>query len=138
MTKIKHREEISKEVARLFKEASEIEPGRAEFVVHGSLQATDEEKRGQLKEIISGDFSARMKAGEATDILRKNLMRIRMLGDLLDIAEQSPDQESAWVAGSVIWDWAEEAHKARRVLADRWSDLENRRDNRTEPVKNTK
>lgn len=128
MTENNHTNETSKEVARLFKEASEIEPGRAELVVHGSLYATDEEKRDQFKNIISGEFSARMKAGDATDKLRKSLMRLRMLGDLLDIAndEQSPDEESVWVAGGLIWEWAEEAHKARRVLADRWSELERR------------
>ena len=67
-----------------------------------------------------------MKAGDATEKLRKSLMRLRMLGDLLDITndEQSPDEESVWVAGGLIWEWAEEARKAGRVLEDRWSELE--------------
>ena len=132
MTDNNHTEEISKEVARLFKEAHKIEPGRAELVVHSSLYATDEEKRDLLKNVISGEFSAGMKAGDATDKLRKSLMQLRMLGDLLDIANdgQSPDEETVWVAGGLIWEWAEEARKAGRVLEDRWSDLEDRRDNR--------
>ena len=126
MTDNNHTEEMKKEVERLFKEASDIEPGRAELVVHSSLCATDEEKRDQLKTIISGEFSAKMKAGDATEKLRKSLMRLRMLGDLLDITndEQSPDEESVWVAGGLIWEWAEEARKAGRVLEDRWSELE--------------
>ncbi len=129
MTEGNHTEEIRKEVARLFKEAHKIEPGRAELVVHSSLCATDEEKRDLLKNVISGEFSAGMKAGDATDKLRKNLMRLRMLGDLLNITgeEQSTDEESVWFAGDLIWEWDDEAHKAGRVLEDRWSELEHRK-----------
>lgn len=129
MTGNNHTEEIGKEVARLFKEAHKIEPGRAELVVHSSLCATDEEKRDLLKNVISGEFSAAMKAGDATDKLRKSLMRLRMLGDLLDISNdgQSLDEESVWVAGSLIWEWADEARKAGRVLEDRWLELEHRK-----------
>lgn len=129
MTGNNHTEEIGKEVARLFKEAHKIEPGRAELVVHSSLCATDEEKRDLLKNVISGEFSAAMKAGDATDKLRKSLMRLRMLGDLLDIIndEQTPDEESVSVAGSLIWEWADEARKAGRVLEDRWLELEHRK-----------
>ena len=126
MTDNNHAEEIGKEVARLFKEAHKIEPGRAEWVVHNSSHATDKEKRDLLKNVISGEFSATMKAGDASEKLGKLLMRLRMLGDLLDIANdgESPDEESVWVAGGLIWEWADEARKAGRVLSDRWGELE--------------
>ena len=137
MTDNNHTEEIGKEVARLFKEAHKIEPGRAEWVVHNSLHATDKEKRDLLKNVISGEFSATMKAGDASEKLDQLLMRLRMLGDLLDTTSGSsmdPDPSTMGVAGGLIWEWTEEARKARSLLAGRWSDLEGRCDYRATPV----
>lgn len=125
MAKNPHTEEITKETARLFEEAYKIEPESAHMTFHGST-GTEKEKQASLKLIISGEHRKRCDAGDASDKLRKILMRLRMLGDLLDISNdgQSPDEETAWVAGGLIWDWVKDAEKARGVLSDRWDDLE--------------
>ncbi len=127
--------ETRKEALRLFKEAHQIEPIAAECVYAGSTRS-EEEKRHLLKEIISGEYGSRVKAGDASDSLRKILMRLHMLGDLLDItntAESPPDEETVWVAGDTILLWAEEAEEARSLLADRWGDLEARRRQQAKP-----
>ena len=112
---------------KLFEEAYQIEPVAAECVLAGTRSCT-EEKRDQLKEIISGEYGKRVNADDASIKLRKLLMRLRMLGELLDITNdgQSPDEETVWVAGDTILQWTEEAEEARSLLADRWSDLERR------------
>ena len=99
-------------------------------MVHNSSHATDKEKRDLLKNVISGEFSATMKAGDASEKLDQLLMRLRMLGDLLDTTSGSsmdPDPSTMGVAGGLIWEWADEARKAGRVLEDRWSELEHRK-----------
>ena len=128
MTDNNHTEEIGKEVERLFKKAHQIEPVAAEGIFYGSLRATEEEKRDQLKNIISGEYTKYSDADDASDKLRKILMRLRMLGELLDITNEgpSPDEETVWVAGDTILQWTEEAEEARSLLSDRWSDLEGR------------
>ena len=130
-----HTEGISQEVARLFKEAYQIEPIAAECTYYGSTRG-EEVKLQQLKEIISGEYGSRVKASDASENLRKILMRLHMLGDLLDItntAESPPDEETVWVAGDTILLWAEEAEEARSLLADRWGDLEARRRQQAKP-----
>ena len=129
-----HTEGISQEVARLFKKAHQIEPIVAECALYRATSS--EEKRYALKEIISGEYGSRVKAGDASDNLRKILMRLHMRGDLLDItntAESPPDEETVWVAGDTILLWAEEAEEARSLLADRWGDLEARRRQQAKP-----
>ncbi len=128
MTDNNHTEEITEEVARLFKKAHRIEPIAADCIFLGSVRATEEEKRDQLKNIISGEYTKYSDASDASDKLRKILMRLRMLGELLDITNEgpSPDEETVWVAGDTILQWTEEAEEARSLLSDRWGDLEGR------------
>ncbi len=125
MTDNNHTEEIRKETARLFKKAYKVEPESAHMTFHGST-GNEKEKQASLKHIISGEHGKRIGAGDASDKLRKLLMRLRMLGDLLDISNdgQSPDEETVWVAGGLIWDWVNEAEQARSLLSDRWGELE--------------
>lgn len=135
MTDKNRPEEITEEVARLFKKAHRIEPLAAECTYYGSTRG-DDFKRDQLKEIISGEYGKRVKAGDASDSLRKILMRLHMLGDLLDItnaAESPPDEETVWIAGDTILLWVGEAEEARSLLADRWGDLEARRRQQAKP-----
>ena len=128
MTDNNHTEEITEEVERLFKEAHRIEPIAADCIFLGSVRATEEEKRDQLNNIISGEYGSRVNADRASIKLRKLLMRLRMLGELLDITNEgpSPDEETVWVAGDTILQWTEEAEEARSLLEDRWSELERR------------
>ena len=135
MTDNNHTEEITEEVTRLFKKAHRIEPIAADCIFLGSVRATEEEKRDQLKNIISGEFTKYSNADDATMKLRKILMRLRMLGELLDITNEgpSPDEETIWVAGDTILQWTEEAEEARSLLADRWSELERRRRQEAQP-----
>ncbi len=136
MTDNNHTEEITEEVERLFKEAHQIEPVAAEGIFYGSLRASEEEKRDSLKNIISGEYTKYSDACDASDKLRKLLMRLRMLGELLDITNEgpSPDEETIWVAGDTILQWTEEAEEARSLLADRWSELERRRRQEAQPA----
>ncbi len=130
MTDNNHTEEIQ----TLFKKAHKIEPGAADMAFHGST-GTEEEKRESLKEIISGEYEKRCSAGDASNNLRKTLMRLHMLGDLLEITDETdpPTEQTVWVAGDTILQWTEEAEEARSLLADRWSDLENFKLNRAGP-----
>ncbi len=129
MTDNNHSEETSKDAASLFKDAHKIDPVAAEGAFFGSTRS-EEWKRGQLKNIISGEFTKYSKADDATNKLHKILMRLRMLGDLLEItsgAESPPDEETVWVAGDTILDWVGDAEEARSLLEDRWRELESGR-----------
>ncbi|MCH9026580.1 MAG: hypothetical protein IIA05_05625 [Proteobacteria bacterium] len=134
MTDNNHTEGISQEVARLFKKAHKIEPIAAECALYRATSG--EEKRHALKEIISGEYWKRADADDASDNLRKILMRLHMLGDLLDItntAESPPDEETVWIAGDTILLWVGEAEEARSLLADRLGALEARRRQQAKP-----
>ena len=129
MTDNNHTEEIGKEVARLFKEASEIDSKVADDILR-RLGISEDERRAAFNDVISGELEKRIKAADASEKLGKLLMRLRMLGDLLDITSDSsmdPDPSTMGVAGGLIWEWTDEARKAGRVLEDRWSELEHRK-----------
>ena len=137
MTDNNHTEEIGKEVARLFKEASQVDTKEADDILH-RLGISEDERRAAFNDVISGELEKRIKAADASEKLGKLLMRLRMLGDLLDTTSGSsmdPDPSTMGVAGGLIWEWAEEARKARGLLAGRWSDLEGRCDYRATPGK---
>lgn len=124
MTDKNRPEEITEEVARLFKKAHRIERLGAEMIFHGSTRG-DDFKRDRLKDIISGKYGRRKKASDASEKLSSNLQQLEMLGDLLSMADDTISGDSIIAAGNAIWQLAHDASEARTILSKRHTYLEN-------------
>ena len=125
----------SEEIARLFKEASQVDSKAADDILH-RLGISEDERRAAFKDVISGEHEKRIKAIHASEKLDQLLMRLRMIGNLLDTLSDSMELDPSTIgsAGGLIWEWVWEARKARDVLASRWKALEDRCDYRAMPV----